>query len=305
MDEPTREAWHERLAKLKICSPLSHPLCFKKELHIGDDAYKTLRIVNRLQDLTQTFGAAGTGAAIASSPIVATTFFPAGILGALGLASATTPIGWVIGAGVLSGTAWGLITRQIRSVKEARTDEVPKWINTPLDELAVGLFELMGTLAVKLATIDEDRDRREHDRIMRYFTSSWGYHEQFVDLGIQMADEADTDFRAVVTRLAEFTKANRDCNAPAIGKNVMHFLRDVASADHTITPGEKAALADAEDVLVKDLKILAGQKPSRKSANMVHARERRNTNQQEVYAHRRSESDAAEPTERAQEAKHG
>ena len=137
---------------------------------------------------------------------------------------------------------------------------------------------------------------------MRYFTRSWGYHEQFVDLGIQMADEADTDFRTAVTRLAEFTKANRDCNAPAIGKNAMHFLREVASADHTITLGEKAALADAEDVLVKDLKILARQKPSRK---MVHARERRNTNQQEVYAHRRSESDAAEPTERAQEAKHG
>ena len=302
MDEPTREAWHERLAKLEIRSPLSHPLCFKKELHIGDDAYGTLRIVNRLQDLTQTFGAAGAGAAIASSPIVATTFFPAGILGALGLASATTPIGWVIGAGVLSGTAWGLITRQIRSVKEARTDEVPKWINTPLDELAVGLFELMGTLAVKLATIDDDRDQREHDRIMRYFTRSWGYHEQFVDLGIQMADEADTDFRTVVTRLAEFTKANRDCNAPAVGKNVMHFLRDVASADHTITPGEKAALADAEDVLVKDLKILAGQKPSRKNGSRT-----RTAQHQPAGGLRPSpvRSDAAEPTEHAQEAKHG
>ena len=80
-----------------------------------------------------------------------------------------------------------------------------------------------------------------------------------------MADEANTDFRTVVTNLAKFTRGNSDCNARAIGENVMRFLRDVASADHTVTPGEKAALADAEDVLLKDLK-LAGQKASRKPA---------------------------------------
>ena len=39
--------WHDKFAELKIDSPLSHPLRFKRELHIGADAYKSLRITHK------------------------------------------------------------------------------------------------------------------------------------------------------------------------------------------------------------------------------------------------------------------
>ena len=104
------QGWHDRFARLGIDSPLSHPLYFKKELHIGEDVYKSLRVKKKLLKLLNTLGAAGGGATIASSSTVAATFFPAGILGALGLAAATTPIGWVIGTAVFSGVAWKLRT---------------------------------------------------------------------------------------------------------------------------------------------------------------------------------------------------
>ena len=148
------QSWHDRFARLGIDSPLSHPLYFKKELHIGEDVYKSLRVKKKLLKLLNTLGAAGGGATIASSSTVAATFFPAGILGALGLAAATTPIGWVIGTAVFSGVAWKLINDRLDSLYAIRVIEIPKFVNTPLDLLAVSIFDLICSLAVKLAAID-------------------------------------------------------------------------------------------------------------------------------------------------------
>lgn len=127
--------WHDRLADLGIDSPLSHPLCFKKELHIGAAAYRSLTIKKRVLALVRPIGAAGVGASVAGSSAVATTFFPAGILGALGLATAATPIGWVIGTAVFSGAAWTFVSRKLDDLSSNRVVEIPKFINTPLDLL--------------------------------------------------------------------------------------------------------------------------------------------------------------------------
>lgn len=86
---------------------VADPLRFKQRLRIGEDAYALLRAKNQLFSLWDTAGAAATGAAVASSSMVAGTFFaPTGVMAALGLATAATPVGWVVGAAVLAGGGW-------------------------------------------------------------------------------------------------------------------------------------------------------------------------------------------------------
>ncbi len=238
--------WHDRFAELGIDSPLSHPLCFKNELHIGAKAYRSLTIRKRVFELLRPLGAAGVGATVAGSSAVATTFFPAGILGALGLATAATPIGWVIGTAVFSGAAWTLITRKLDGLSSNRVVEIPKFINTPLDLLAVSIFDLVCSLAVKLAAIDGEFHERERVRISRYFVETWGYDERFVKLAVGMVNETALGFSDLVKNLVNFTRSNRDCHAPAILQNALAFLREVAEASDGIRESERHALLETE-----------------------------------------------------------
>ena len=240
------QGWHDRFARLGIDSPLSHPLYFKKELHIGEDVYKSLRVKKKLLKLLNTLGAAGGGATIASSSTVAATFFPAGILGALGLAAATTPIGWVIGTAVFSGVAWKLINDRLDSLSAIRVIEIPKFVNTPLDLLAVRIFDLICSLAVKLAAIDGEFHDRERVRIARYFVDTWGYDEKFVKVAVDMARESHLAFDDLVKNLVEFMRSNEDCNGPIISQNVLAFLYEVAKASDGIGERESRALRAAE-----------------------------------------------------------
>ena len=239
-------SWHDRFAELRIDSPLSHPVYFKKELHIGQAAYRSLRIKKRVFELLRPLGAAGVGATVAGSSAVATTFFPAGILGALGLATAATPIGWVIGTAVFSGAAWTFVARKLDSLTSNRVVEIPRFINTPLDLLAVSIFDLVCSLAVKLATIDGEFHARERVRIARYFVETWGYDERFVKLAIEMVSESELGFSDLVENLVEFTRSNPDCNAPAISQNILAFLREVAEASGGVSESERRALLEAE-----------------------------------------------------------
>ena len=87
---------------------IADDLRFKSKLGIGEEEYNYLKRKKNLAEFVGAIGVGGATGGIASSATVATTFFPAsGVLATLGFgAAATTPIGWVIGAGVLAGGAY-------------------------------------------------------------------------------------------------------------------------------------------------------------------------------------------------------
>ncbi|MXZ26595.1 MAG: hypothetical protein F4Y80_17385 [Caldilineaceae bacterium SB0665_bin_21] len=246
------QKWHARFSELDIDSPLSHPLYFKKELHIGEGAYKSLRIRKNLLTVVRFAGAAGTGGAVAGSGAVATTFFPAtGIMAAVGLGAAVTPVGVIVLAAVLSGVAWTVIAKRFDDFGTRRVDEIPKFISTPLDLLAISIFDLLSPMFVKLASVDGDFDELERNTIVNYFVEDWGYDEKFVKVGIDMASESEHTFGEVISSFVEFILSNPDCNAKVVSQNVMVFLQEVAEASNGVVDREQRALLEAKSAFAE------------------------------------------------------
>ncbi|HCQ53251.1 MAG TPA: hypothetical protein DIV82_03825 [Brevundimonas diminuta] len=221
-------------------------LKFKRKLRIGEDAYAVLRAKNGLQSLWDVAGVATGAASVAASPIIAGTFFAssAGWLSVIGIGVATTPVGWVIAAAAATGGAYYGVTRLVRKQTEAMVETIPRFINTPIDLLGMELLDLIGALAVRVASIDGDVDPAERAAIERHFTDEWGYDAAYVAqaLDVLAANTGEVSVKTIATALAEFQAASPDCNAVAMQAELLAFLRQVVEADGRLDEREELAM---------------------------------------------------------------
>ena len=120
---------------------VAEPLRFKAKLAIGEEAYTSLRVVNRVRELWDVLGAAGTGAAVAKSSLVATSFFaPSGLLGAL---VSFTAMGF-LHPETVAGETWRGMTTLTGS-----------WIGGGANQAAMKeVFEVDATLFGQFAAVD-------------------------------------------------------------------------------------------------------------------------------------------------------
>ena len=220
---------------------------FRHKLGIGADAYATLKAASRLGPV-----AAGVaGAAVASTPIVASAFFggtAATVAGWLGLGlTATTPVGWVIAAGLATGGAYIGMKR----VRNKLVDEVPKQINAPLDVLAASVIGFLMPVAIRLALADGNVDERERQKIQDYFVNEWGYSESSVDRNIdKFRNEPDlVCLDELFSALAEFKNHDKDCNLSHISRELLNFLEELANSDGEFHHGEKATIGEVKALL--------------------------------------------------------
>jgi hypothetical protein len=230
---------------------VAEPLKFKVKLAIGEDAYTSLKVQNTVIQVWDVAGVATTAAVVAKSSVVATTFFaPSGLLAAIGIGTAVTPIGWVVAAGVLSGGAWFGITRHLKKASASKVTVVPNFINTPLDVLALGLFDLMVPLALRVAAVDGRIEAVRRQHVDDYFVGEWGYDANFVDAGIGHI-EASLDELSVVDQaqtMAEFASQNRDCNFSVMAQEILDFLRQIVALDGDVDPRDEEAIAEIESI---------------------------------------------------------
>jgi len=233
---------------------IREPLCFKSKLDIGEDTYKSLRLKSSLRDITDVAFPAAIGAGTASLPAVASTFFaPSGFLALLGFGAAVTPIGWVIAAGVLTGGVGYSVSRYSKKFNEELLTVIPKFINTPMDVLAIGLFDLLSPLALKVAEIDGEIHEKERLYIASYFTNEWGYDESFVSEGLSYMESnlAEFDIEKLAQVLASFKKANPDCNYESMSKEIVGFLIKIIEADGMIHEHEEKAIENVEKIFIE------------------------------------------------------
>jgi len=230
---------------------VAEPLKFKVKLAIGEDAYTSLRVKNAVVQVWDVAGVATTAAVVAKSSVVASAFFaPTGLLAAIGIGAAVTPIGWVVAAGVVSGGAWFGITRHLKKASASKVIVVPNFINTPLDVLALGLFDLMVPLALKVAASEGRVDAARRQQIDDYFVGEWGYDVGFVDAGLRHI-EASLDELSVTDLaqiMAEFASQHRDCNFKMMSQEILDFLRQVVTLDAVIEPRDEQAIVEIENI---------------------------------------------------------
>ncbi|MCL7943934.1 TerB family tellurite resistance protein [Marinobacter sp. ATCH36] len=227
------------------------PLRFKLKLDIGDQAYSSLRLKKHLLDSVDAANGAATGFIFAKSSLVASTFFaPSGFLGALGIGTAVTPVGWAIGAGVAGAGLSLIIGKRFVRGSSDRVKQIPDFINTPMDVLATGLFDMIATLGVKLAEIDGEFVQQERDFITSYFVDEWGYDPLFVQQGLKLIEEQSDQhsIEEITEQLARFKKANPDCNYRSMSREIITFLNGIAEADGYLDKREEMAAEKVEAI---------------------------------------------------------
>lgn len=230
---------------------IQDPLKFKAKLAIGEDAYTSLKAANRLTDAWNTLALGTISGTAASSTVVASSFFaPSGLLGVLGIGAAVTPIGWVVAAAAVGGGVGYSLNHYFKKHKAQQTTIIPKFINTPLDILALGLFELLAPLCVKVSVVDGEIHEKEIALIKSYFVDEWGFDLFFVastlDLYVENADEIE--IAEIATALAKLTKENPDCNYVEMSREILNILNEIAQADGKITQHEIQAIAEVSKV---------------------------------------------------------
>ena len=242
---------------------VSAPLHFKAKLAIGEDAYTALRVKNAVVQVWDVAGVATTAAVVAKSSVVASTFFaPTGFLAALGIGTAVTPVGWVIAAGVVTGGAWYGITRHLKSAAANRVTVVPNFINTPLDVLALGLFDLLAPLSVKVAEVDGRLDESRRRLIREYFVREWGYDPKFVAAGTHYIESTldELSIEQLAQTLAEFANENRDCNFKLMSREILGFLRNIIEVDGRLLQRDQQAIENIEAIFASASRLSVRKK---------------------------------------------
>ena len=257
---------------------------FKESLGIGEETYQFLKQASNLERFLGVAGATAGGALIASSAIVAETFFPStGLLAALGLgATAATPIGWVLAAGALTGGAYYGLSRLIDAMRDKGTIRIPKYINTPLDVIADQLLGLMLPLSIWIALSDDKEiSDEERNSISSYYADNWGYEQVFVERAIAgLVKKFDTEASTMTAKglaesLSDYCAGNRDCNKNHIMKFLVDHLNDLVEVEEDQEYRERKSRAVRE---FEKVALVRSTVVSRFFATMRHrARATKNT----------------------------
>ncbi len=225
---------------------VSDELKFKAKLAIGENAYAELRTANAVRKYWDLFGAVGGGAGLAKA-------------GFLGLAMASSPVGWIVAATV-SGGAWFAVMRTLSGATEGRVTVIPKFINTPLDVLGSTLFGLMMPLALKVAAADGQVLEKERQCIRNYFVDQWGFDAQFVEASMGLIEPQLNAFKiaTLATELVAYKKSNPDCNYAVMSRDLMAFLKEVMEADGVVDEREELVLKRVEGIFAEAERISLG-----------------------------------------------
>jgi len=215
-------------------SIINEPLRFKVKLGVDESAFEFLGAKEHLATFTKALRFGWDASKLARSPGVAGSFFArSSILSTLGLGAATTPIVWILAAGVLSGAAYVGVRQLFVRSKDTHQVIVPPYINTPLDVIAVALMELMLPVSLKVANSDNVISKKERAVFRDYYVDQWGYNSLFLDRMITEYEENldSISFAALSKSLKEYCRSNPDTDPKIILDDFLAHVTEVIEAN--------------------------------------------------------------------------
>ena len=233
---------------------VADPMRFKARLEIGEKAYTSLTLADRISEGWNVVGSAMMGAAVMRSSVVVATFF--GHTGWLGTSLfAATPIGWVVAGAVAFGGVCYKAMQFHRKLESNRMDKVPKFINTPLNFLAMGLCDRMMPLALKVAVADGGITDDEREVLKEHFVDEWGYDRHYIDAAMQLIEGHfdECTIQQLTEGLRYLTKENKDCNHDKVWEGFIKLLCEVADANGETHEKAKERIQEISDGMSKDL----------------------------------------------------
>lgn len=249
MIEPTpKETWNDNFNNIERV--VANPVKFRAKLKI-DEVDLNSRQENRIMgDVLKAGTAAATGGIAASSSAVAGTVFGGGWLAALGIGVAATPVGWVLGTAVASGAACYGVLQMLRTNAGESVQDVPHFIKTHHDALGAALFDLIASLAVRVAREAEDLDDSERAAIGNYFVEEWGLDPEYVTAALPVIEKSaeGRSVDEIAEALVTYKRVNPECNFDTLKTELLAFLTEIAAADGVLHDAELAAIARTERI---------------------------------------------------------
>lgn len=222
-------------SKIKI---VENELQFKVKLNIGDEAFGYLKNAKNIQHTIEVL----MGGGMAAGATYLGWAGSIGVLGQVGLALGlvATPIGLIALAGGL-GTAAMFGMKKLGDGAESKAfTKIPNFINTPLDILAINIFQVLVPVAVKIALSDGLFDKSERDCITKSLQKDWGFSDEFISLEIAKVIENidDFEFRVLRSYIDDVFKDSADIDVSYLKQEVIQLAWEIVNADGHIDEKE-------------------------------------------------------------------
>jgi tellurite resistance protein len=236
LDQELEAFWAEEPSKV-----IDNTEVFKARLQIGAEAFKVLSAAENLGSVVSMVGGAG----LLSTGAAAAWFSSLGVMGQVGLmvGAVSTPVGWIGLAGAGGAVATYGVRKLLKSAKDEAVVEVPKYIRTPIDILALLLFNLLAAVALKIAHSDGEYCTQEREAIEHYLVRGWGFNPTFVATNLKRVQLGLDNFSydQLAEELKECEKKG-DVKYETMVKEILGFAKGVTNADGIVHDAEKDEL---------------------------------------------------------------
>ncbi|WP_146683963.1 YcjF family protein [Thioclava sediminum] len=233
---------------------LADPDLFRRRLG-AEGASPAAAKENFVDDIWHVGAASTVGGSIASSSLVASTFFgSSGLMALLPWApAAVTPVGWVAAAAVVTGASFYGVTRLFRSWDTNRSGATPSFVGSELDLLAMSLLDVIGALAVRVAAAAGPLDAAERAHLRGHFVACWGFDPAYVDCALEVIEtnSAAQPVEGMAASMSAFAAAVPDCDRVVLNSVLFDLLEAIAAADGTVDPREVAEIATIREAFAR------------------------------------------------------